>query len=263
MTSLVEAAFEAGQPIDTLPTRKPHVMICTPCHSGKVDLNYHISLIMACDYLNKHGIDYTLDYNIGMAVDWARSTMATGFLKDTDCTHLLFIDDDMAFAPDLLFRLIMEQVDIVAVPYRRKIRDVKFNVRHGVRVRTMPARPYMVGVDSIATGMMLVRRNVFENLAKTTPEFRYDETGKSGWLFFRHQLVDDEMVGGISYMGEDYWFCKKAKEAGYEIWCYADEHIAHIGTYAFDGKYSDECEKGVKTRCSDDRPKLPMRLMTQ
>lgn len=264
MTSLLEAAYEAGQPINTLPMRKPHVFIATPCHSGKLDLNFHMSLIMACDYLNKHGVDYSLDYNTGMAIDWARSKMATGFLKETQCTHLMFIDDDMAFAPDLIFRMLMEQVDIVAVPYRRKQRAVKFNCRHGVRVATMPGRPWMIGVDSIATGMMMIRRNVLERLALTTPEFLYDEGGEKGWLFFRHQLVDDEMVGGVSYMGEDYFFCKQAREAGFTIWCYADENVAHIGNYAFDGRYSDECEKGVKGVCHDDtREKLPMRLLVR
>jgi len=261
MTTLIEAAIEAGQPLSTLPQKAPHLMICTPCHSGMVDLNYHISLTLAGAYLSRNGVEYMLDYNVGMNIDWARSKMATAFLQ-SDCTHLLFIDDDMAFAADLPFRLLCENVDIVAVPYRRKQRDVKYNIRHGVRVKTIPGRPYMIGVESIATGMMLIRRNVLERLEPKVPEFLYDHEGTKGRLFFRHQLVDDEMVGGVSYMGEDYYFCKIAKEAGFDIWAYCDEEIAHIGKYAFDGKYSDEAEKDGGL-CHDDRPKLPIRLMTR
>jgi hypothetical protein len=260
MTSLLEAAAEAGQPLGTLPSKKPNVLICTPCHSGKVDLNYHVSMMLAAADLSRYGVEFALDYKIGMSVDWARSQMATAFLK-MPCTHLLFIDDDIAFAPDLPRRLLMENVDVVAVPYRRKQREVLYNIRHGVRVKTWPDRPYMVGVDSIATGMMLIRKNVFEKLAPTTPEFLYDNGGEKGKLFFRHQLVDDEMVGGVSYMGEDYWFCKTVREAGFDIWAYVDEEVGHIGQYAFDGAYSDHAAAGMKEKYTNDRPREKARIM--
>ena len=260
MTSLIDAAVEAGQPLGTLPHVKPNILICTPCHSGKVDLNYHISVTLMGANLSRAGVDYALDYNVGMTVDWARSRMASDFLKGP-YTHLLFIDDDMAFAADLPYRLLCENVDVVAVPYRRKTRDVLFNVRHGIRVKTMPDRPYMVGVESIATGMMMIRRNVFEKLAPTTPDFRYDDKGETGKLFFRHQLVDDEMVGGVSYMGEDYWFCKTARDAGFDVWAYVDEEIGHIGSYAYDGKYSDHAAQGMKDNFTNGRPRLSPRVI--
>lgn len=264
MTSLLEAATQAGQPTDTLPQQNPHIMICTPCHSGKVDLNYHISMALAGGYLAQHGVNYTLDYNVGMNIDWARSQMATSFLhKVKECTHLLFVDDDMAFSADLPYRLLIENVDVVAVPYRRKIRDVKYNIRHGVRVKTIPNRPYMISVDSIATGMMLIRRNVFEKLENKVPEFLYDDKGEKGRLFFRHQLVDDEMVGGVSYMGEDYYFCKLAKDNGFDIWAYVDEQIAHMGVYAFDGNYREFAERGTKDRFNYEGTKVPMRILTR
>lgn len=262
MTSLLDAAFEAGQPLSTLPQRAPKLMICTPCHSGKVDLNYHISIALAGAHLGRNGVEYMLDYNVGMSIDWARSRMATAFLK-SDATHLLFIDDDIAFAADLPFRMLCENVDVVAVPYRRKQREVKYNIRHGVRVKTIPGRPYMVGVDSIATGMMMIRRNVLEKLEPTVPEFLYDDKGEKGRLFFRHQLVDDEMVGGVSYMGEDYYFCKIAKDAGFDIWAYVDEELGHIGTYAFDGRYSDWAEKDSDQEFTDGRAREHARVLTK
>lgn len=260
MTSLFEAAAEAGQPLETIPQRQPHIMIATPCHSGKVDINYHVSLLLAGAELARRGVNYTMDYNVGMSIDWARSQMATTFLK-SDCTHLLFIDDDIAFAADLPYRMLCENVDIVAVPYRRKITKTLYNIRHGVRVKTIPDRPYMFAVDSIATGMMMIRRNVFEKLAPKVPEFLYDENGVKGRLFFRHELVDDEMVGGVSYMGEDYYFCKLARDNGFDIWAYADEDLVHVGQYGYAGKYSDFAEKGSEKKYSDDRPKLPVRVL--
>lgn len=262
MTELIEAAAAAGQPIATLPVKQPHIMICTPTHSGKVDINYHVSMALAGSHLSNHNVHYTLDYNVGMSIDWARSQMASMFLE-TNCTHLLFVDDDMAFSADLPYRLLIENVDIVAVPYRRKQREVKYNIRHGVRVKTMPDRPYMAAVESIATGMMMIRRNVLETLKPKVPFFRYDDSGKGGYLFFHHTLVDDEMVGGVSYMGEDYSFCKLVRENGFDVWAYLDEQIAHIGNYSFDGKYSDYAEKGASQKFSTDRYKVPIRVLTK
>lgn len=262
MTGLIEACVNAGQPLSTLPSTKPNVMICTPCHSGKIDINYHLSILLMGAVMQKNGIDYMVDYNVGMSIDWARSQMATSFLK-TECTHLLFIDDDIAFAPDLPFRLLQENVDIVAVPYTRKTRNAKYNIRHGVRVEKMPGRPYMMTVESIATGMMMIRRNVLETLAPKVPEFLYDHNGDKGRLFFRHELVDDEMVGGVSYMGEDYNFCRLARANGFKIWAHVDEELAHIGPYAYKAKYSDEAQKGQSEQFTNDRPRMDLRLITQ
>ena len=263
MVSLIEAAARAKQPTETLPQRQPHILICTPGHSGKVDLNYHISMMYITNYLTQHGVHFTLDYNIGMNVDWARSQMATRCLNNTDYTHLLFIDDDMACAADLPFRMLIENLDVVAVPYRRKQRAVKYNIRHGVRVEVIPGRPHLAGVESIATGMMLIKREVFEKLADKVPEFLYTDKGEKGRLFFRHQVVEDEMVGGVSYMGEDYYFCKIVRENGMKVWAYVDEPIAHIGTYAFTGNYIEDTGPEFKENFRFTGSRQEMRLLTQ
>lgn len=262
-TSLLEAAAKGGQPSTSLPPKRPHIFICTPCHSGKVDINYHISLTLATGYLNQHGVNYTLDFNVGMSIDAARSEMASNFLAGEDYTHLLFIDDDMGFAADLPFRLLVENVDIVAVPYRRKIRDIKYNIRHGVRVKLLPNRPHMIAVDNIATGMMMVRKNVFQKLETKVPEYLYNDSGAKGRLFFRHDLVEDEMVGGLAYMGEDYYFCKLARDNGFDVWAYIDEKIAHIGPYAFEGNYREHAEMETEGNFSYPGEKLAMRILTQ
>jgi len=263
MTSLLEAARNAGQPQPTLPAKRPHVLICTPCHSGKVDLNFHISVMYATNYLLQHGVNFTLDYNIGMNIDWARSQMATRFLENSEYTHLLFIDDDIAFAADLPFRMLCENLDVVAVPYRRKQRAVKFNIRHGVRVETIPGRPHLIGVDNIATGMMMIQKHVVEKLAPLVPEFLYTDRGDKGRLFFRHQLVEDDMVGGVSYMGEDYYFCKLVRDNGMKVWAYIDEELAHIGLYAFEGNYREYAEKDHPDSFRYTGPRQPLRLITQ
>lgn len=262
MTTLIDAAIAAGQPLTSLPQRKPKVFICTPNHSGRVAIDYHISMCQAMVLLHKHGVDYMLDYNVGSSIDYARSNMASMLLKETDCTHLLFIDDDMCFAPDLPVRLLMENVDIVAVPYRRKMREIQYNLRHDVRVKKIAGRPYMATVENIATGMMLIRRNVFEYLAPRVPEVLKDNKGDKMWLFFRHDLVtNDKYINGPAYMSEDYMFCQLVRQHGFDVWGYLDEPLAHIGPYAYESNYAAYIARDSDEPLTDGRQRQPLRTL--
>jgi hypothetical protein len=46
------------------------------------------------------------------------------------------------------------------------------------------------------------------------------------WFFFKS-------LGGNAFMGEDYWFCERAKEKGIEIWCDPTIAVGHLGTYQY------------------------------
>lgn len=216
-----------------------NIYISTPCYTGKVDLNYHVSMLMTMKFLGENRIRHMFNYAVSTGVDAARSKHATEFLS-TDCTHLMMIDDDMAWAPDLVARLLSENVDIIGVPYRRKmINPVRFTTRHGENLEVKEEKPYMVKVDGIGTGMMLVKREVFEALLPETPAVQYNKDGPLTRMFFRHDFVQDHHVEGNTYMSEDYNFCRLAREKGFDVWAYVDEEVAHMGMVAYRGSYSE------------------------
>ena len=150
----------------------PHVMIATPCKDGKVDINYAVDLAASCQVLTHAGIKHRISTACTSSIDNARSCLATLFLK-TDSTHLLFIDDDMAWAPDLPLRMLNEHVDIVGIPYRKKKPQLEYTVRHGLNVATMQEHPWMMKVDAIGMGMTLIERKVFETLALDAPDYHF------------------------------------------------------------------------------------------
>jgi hypothetical protein len=231
----------------------PSVMICTPCKDGKVDVNYALALTASCQVLTSAGIKYQTCNVSTSSIDNARSILATFFLR-SPCTHLLFIDDDMAWASDLPLRLLNENVDIVGVPYRKKKEQPDFTIHRDQRVASLEDRPWMVLCNALGMGMTLIHRRVFEVLKESTPEYHAGEACAADpqYLFFRHDLVLDK-DGKWKYESEDFHFCRSARNKGFEIWAYVDEDVPHIGRKAYCGTYSDHIGKGIDHGFTSER----------
>ncbi len=124
---------------------------------------------------------------------------------------LLMVDDDQAFAPDALERLLSHNVDIVAALCLRRsepygpfcFSEEKDGIYRTLDLAHCP--PELTSVAAVGTGMMLIRRNVFETL----PEPWFTITPNSG---------------------EDMLFCKEARRAGFEIYCDLGCPIGHLTT---------------------------------
>ena len=136
--------------------------------------------------------------------------------KRAECTHIMFIDNDMAFPSDGMLNLIKHDKDIVGGAYKMKTTDLKGTVKvksaSGELLNVDNPPSALFQCDVIPAGFMLVKMEVFDKL-----EFPY---------FF----TDYE---GREVVGEDVYFCKKAKEAGYEVWCDGNIKLGHVGSYIY------------------------------
>ena len=126
----------------------------------------------------------------------ARNISVAMFLN-TDSTHLLFVDADIAFRPDDVFEMIEAGFALIGVPYAKKGFDFAYvakAVQEGVKPEHLheysgsyvfndkpgqtkgfthkaTGRRY-IEVDTVGTGMMLLRRDVIT----TMMEHWYEET---------------------------------------------------------------------------------------
>jgi hypothetical protein len=132
--------------------------------------------------------------------------LASNFKAD----YIFFLDSDMVFPPDALFRLLLHRKDIVGATYTKRV--APFEIL-GTQLAQQPAvlTGDLLEMQRIPTGCLLIKMTVFDRLAR--PYFRFD--------------VDAS--GAI--VGEDYVFCDAAREAGFRIWCDAvmSREIGHIG----------------------------------
>jgi len=135
--------------------------------------------------------------------------------------YLLWLDSDMRFPKETIGHLILRDKPIVAANYatrRMPVKPVAMMDNNGEigRVYTAPDSEGLQPVDYIGMGVMMVKREVFEKV-------------EAPWFAIPYSTI------GNHYIGEDVFFCRKAREAGYEVLVDHDlsHQVKHIGTFEY------------------------------
>lgn len=162
----------------------------------------------------------------GDGVARARNGLAQDFILNSDCTHFLAIDVDIRFKPEHIRRLLDADRDIIGGLYAAK------QLNHRWIMTPLQNAPFVEsnGVQAVfetGTGLVLVKRKVFEDMISSFPEIAYLCDGRPGapvmWDFFSMGVVDGR------YLSEDYYFCNRARRIGYDIHCDGLCQVVHEG----------------------------------
>src|SRR3981081_2493173 len=96
-----------------------HLKVATPCFGGQVSSIYAGSIFhLQRAVRSRPDVDLTVVMRDGDAlITRARANLVTLFLDNPSATHLLFVDADIGFTPDQVFRLIESEADVVAGVY--------------------------------------------------------------------------------------------------------------------------------------------------
>lgn len=126
-------------------------------------------------------------------------------------SHILFIDSDMRFPADVAERLLLCDMDIVAVNCKQRTQD-EWTARKDGKFISSDGRSGLEEVDTVGFGVMLVKIEVFASLQKPWFDTPYD-------------------FDTCKHVGEDVYFCTTARFKGYKIFIDHDlsREIGHIG----------------------------------
>lgn len=233
------------------------IMIATPCYGWMVSTGYLMSLISMLSV--RDDIQFQL-FTLGneSLITRARNICVANFLA-SDCTHLLFIDADIQFDKDVVYRLLNFDKDVVCACYPKKsvnwcnlrgmdtsaltdeeiqskVMDFNLNVCTTGETYSRSVVDGFIQVDHAATGFMLIKRKVFDDMRVAYPEQQYSCPHADAhiqphlWLFFDCAVSENKQ-----YLSEDFAFCEKWRKLGGDIWMDVVSPLTHIGTYFFSG----------------------------
>lgn len=165
----------------------------------------------------------------------ARNVLAARFLRSS-ATHLLFIDTDLIFSPAHIARIASHDVPIVAGLYPKKQRELGWVCNlldEGAEVRDDGLLP----AKYAGTGFLMIAREVLERMVEAYPEIEYDpdEGDESGikWDFFATGVWKCPETGRRRYLSEDWFFCQRARDLGYEVLIDTSIVCKHVGKFIY------------------------------
>ena len=255
----------------------PAVLLATPVSHDTVTLPFAQSLFKLLPALHGRGIRVEWFTARSSDIEFNRNYIGTVFLeKYAAFTHLLFLDEDMEFSPASILQMLDLDKPLVGISYVRKKLDVarvvEFMISRGLKVTTeniatavscssdfthdvdyekFPAADGKVNysitavngfieVERMPTGLMLIRKDVLEQMIKVNAAKSVRQTGMQVYDFFGKIEMDGRKFS------EDYSFCYRWKHMCQgEIWCKIDEYIGHQGEYVFKGRYIDKLTNNI------------------
>lgn len=197
-----------------------------------------LKLKIAMNYASKHKITTVLAPRVGESlICRARNNSLIDFME-SDCDFLFTIDDDIELPLNTIVKLVENDKDICAGFYRLK-RDDKAHTAVRILKETKDAIPVfsdifkkglVIPAQYVSTGCMLVKRSVIDAMVKHYPELHYTQnmTFKPACALYQPYIHDDE------YLSEDWAFCQRARDAGFEIWADGSIRCAHWGLIKYD-----------------------------
>ena len=209
--------------------RKHKIFIGTPMYGGNCSGSYTKSCTDLAMMCAANGIDVRFYYLFNESlIQSARNYVVDEFMR-SDCTHLIFIDSDIAFDPRDVLGLIAIQVS-----------DPKYNIVTG---------PY----PKKTIAWEKVKKAVEIGKAEDTP-FALDQYTADYVFNPINKLASFEIMAYFDcvidpktkrYLSEDYFFCHKARAAGMQVWMCPWMQINHIGSYIFKGNMAAIGSLGV------------------
>jgi hypothetical protein len=251
---------------ESIMTDQIHLVVATPCFGGQVSSIYAGSIFhLQRAARSKSHIDLTILMRDGDAlITRARANLVTLFLDNPSATHLLFVDADIGFTPDHVFRLIESGADVVAGIY--PIKRVNWDKARRTLESGRPAAPsaaldYVLEIENpdhvttvngftrvryAGTGFLMIRRQVLEKMCQHPDyaslqffrEHSIDALAGSPNRFALFECMIDQNSG--TYLSEDFAFCKRWTDMGGEIWADLESRLDHVGPSVFHGDVSTQ-----------------------
>jgi len=258
--------------------KNPNVYILTPCYGGMCHVNYIHALMTTINLFQYFKIPLQIEFcKNDSLVPRARNNLVAKALNNPNTTHIVFIDADIQWNPIDLIKLIVADKYIIGGAYplkkyywekiipdasnENKIKSIidrknnsvlkpfmsdenmiisnllKYNINYIEKENTIVEN--LIKVKHLATGFMVIKREVFEKMILAYPSTKYtddiqflsEEENKYAYALF------DCGVEEGHYFSEDWMFCSRWSKMNGSIWLDISVNLTHIGTENYTGSF--------------------------
>ncbi len=176
--------------------------LCLPSGDDvKMDFTLSLSAMVLHTAIHSKGDIEIRTYNPRASLPEIGRFIAARSALEHSCDKLMWVDSDMTFPQDALSKLLAYDLPIVGATYCRRREP---HTILGVGVEDVPpGATGLVRMQRMPFGFVLVDADVFRKMPKP-------------WFA---PLWDAEQE---RWHSEDYMFCERAREAGFDVWCDLD-----------------------------------------
>jgi len=213
------------------------IMIALPCHGGIVNEATTMSLFNLGKLLVRNNVPHGLLTQANSSlITHGRSKCANFFINNTDHEYLFFLDSDIGFNPEDVLKLLSHNEDLVSGTYPMKTIPIRYCVDV---LEPEERKGNLLKVGGNGMGFVMIRRNVFIDIAQKFPYLKYTPSTKDS----NYPLTEAEMNNsyhffmeekiGDSFASEDKSFFYRARMIGYTHWLDTTIKLRHVGSHVF------------------------------
>ena len=241
-------------------------LILTPCFGGMVTSEYATSMVKLAAGISTLGMKAKINiWPAPSLITRARNEALAQFLSDKTLTHIVWIDADIGFEPESVFRLLLLGRDVVAGAYPQKRYweippEVSAKLSAAERAAAQLRYPVngvgadgsmlplvvddegLIEVAEAPAGFMCIRRSVLERMITEYPDLKYVPDGppdpvKQAHCYRFFDVMVEPETG--RYLSEDFAFCRRWRDVGGKIFVDVTARLRHVGTHVFSGDFSE------------------------
>ena len=225
-------------------TQKTHIKILTPAYGGNLTTHYFHSTLDFVTQAVKKDITVSVDTcNHFSLISLGRNLMQADALeRDKTWTHILWIDGDIGYHWSNPFTLLKHDKPIIGGFYPKK--EFPINMA-SYSDSTMGETETLFETDYVATGFMLIKREVVEKMNEfyRGRQFHYGDA-KGPYYDLYSPYIDDSGL----YLSEDYAFCRLARRCGFKSYMCKEFMLQHHGSATYSAEMEDLMLKRYEDR---------------
>jgi len=236
-------------------------LIALPCYDRLMSEPTVMSLIKACMAFREVGMKFGVSTISDSLISRGRNQLVAKFMANPAFTHILFIDVDLAFNHEDIWKMLWHNKEVMtgAYPIKEILWDKVIKLSNegcdkdkiAEKSTRFVVNPVMgenrkvrvdngaISIHDAGTGFMLIKRSAFEKLFEAYPELKYvDDTGslKGDERENSYALFNSYVDTDGRFLSEDYGFCRYWQKLGGEVWVDPSIELVHLGRFEYKGK---------------------------